>query len=523
MIEQRRLAVVRAAQQEQSAARQLLHTALHAAEQALAEGHLQDARTAADQARALKPRAGLLPKPSVQRLGRVVQQLTELERWQQFGQTGARVQLCERAEALVRQALPPAQAANDVKTLRAEWKKLDEQHAGVPKSLWDRFDAACEKAYAPAARHFAEQAALHKQVRKQREEFIASAAEHAPTLLGEPRDWRAIEHFLRDTGTKWRSGDLGSVEPGVWKKLDAKLKAALAPAHDALVAARQAARQEREALIAAAQELAAKAAERDTPSQVKELQARWQANAKSLSLLQRDERALWDRFRAACNAVFEARTESRKAADEERKAQRQAQAQPRRAEARPESARPAAEEPARERARSEQAAALRALLERDRLCEELDALVLAESTDTSASAAVVERWSAVPPISADWDKRMLARRDAALQAFADEDARYDLLDAIEENAALRRDALLEIELTLGIASPPDLQKERLAVQVKQLRDRFKRTAPGDTGGAVQLLVHWCELSGVAEARDRQRCEAIVARLDRPAARSTRPS
>jgi len=517
VIEQRRLATVRAAEQEQGAARQLLHAALHAAEQALAAGLLQDARAAADQARALKPRAGLLPKPSVQRLGRVVQQLTELERWQQFGQASARLQLCERAEALVRQAPAPAQAANEVKALRAEWKKLDEQHTGVPKSLWERFNAACEKAYAPAARHFAEQASLHKQVRRQREEFIAAAATHAPTLLAEPRDWRAIEHWLRDTGTKWRGADLGSVEPGVWKKLDAKLKAAVAPAHDALAAARHEARQEREALIAAAQELAAKAAERDTPSRVKELQARWQANAKSIALLQRDERALWDRFRAACNAVFDARTESRKEAEQQRKAQR------RPVEARSETPRAGVEEQPRARTRSDETAGLRALFERERLCEELDAIVLADNADTAAAAAVAERWSALPPLAADWEKRMLARRDAALQALADEDARYDLIDVIEENSASRRDALLEIELTLGIASPPDLQKERLAVQVRQLRDRFKRTAPGDTGGALQLLLQWCELSGVAEARDRQRCEAIVARLDRPHARSTRPS
>ena len=65
--------------------------------------------------------------------------------------------------------------AVEVKNLRNEWSALDQQHGGVPKALWERFDGACEKAYAPAARYFAEQAALQKQVRKQREEFIAAA------------------------------------------------------------------------------------------------------------------------------------------------------------------------------------------------------------------------------------------------------------------------------------------------------------------------------------------------------------
>ena len=102
------------------------------------------------------------------------------------------MQLCERAEALPAAALDPKRLAVEVQNLRNEWKALDQQHAGVPKALWERFDHACEKAYAPAARHFAEQAARRKEARKSREEFIAAAATHAPTLLGEPRDWRAI-------------------------------------------------------------------------------------------------------------------------------------------------------------------------------------------------------------------------------------------------------------------------------------------------------------------------------------------
>jgi hypothetical protein len=106
----------------------------------------------------LKTAAGTLPKPTTQRLSRLVQQLTDLERWESFGQHNARVQLCERAEALAAQT-DPAQLAQDVQKLRNEWKALDQQHAGVPKSLWERFDRACEKAYAPAARHFAELAA----------------------------------------------------------------------------------------------------------------------------------------------------------------------------------------------------------------------------------------------------------------------------------------------------------------------------------------------------------------------------
>ena len=205
-----------------------------------------------------------------------------------------------------------------MQNLRNEWKALDQQHAGVPKALWERFDRACEKAYAPAARHFAEQAAQRKQARKRREEFIAAAAAHAPTLLAEPRDWRAIERWLRETEHKWRDGDLGSVEPKAWKSFDAQFRAALASVRDALATARAEAKARRVALIEEATALAAKAMERDAPSQVKAIQARWQAQAKEITLLQRDERALWEQFRAACDAVFQAREAKRKQEDDKK-------------------------------------------------------------------------------------------------------------------------------------------------------------------------------------------------------------
>src|SRR6185295_10786431 len=236
VIEQRRLAQIQAAQQLAGAARQHVHTLLHTAEQALAAGQLQAARTATDEIRGAKAAAGVLPKPTIQRLGRLVQQLTELERWESFGQRQARIQLCERAEALATATMEASKLAIEVQKLRSEWKVLDEQHAGVPKSVWERFDGACERAYAPAARHFAEMAAQRKEARRKREEFIAAAAAHVLTLLVEPRDLRAIERWLRETDKGWREGDLGSVEPGAWKKLDARLKAALLPLRDALSA-----------------------------------------------------------------------------------------------------------------------------------------------------------------------------------------------------------------------------------------------------------------------------------------------
>ncbi len=555
-VEQRRLAQIQATQQEANAARAQVHALLHTGEQALAAGQVQAARAAADQIRTIKAAAGLLPKPTTQRLGRLVQQLVELERWESFGQQNARVQLCERAEAAAQQALDAPQLALEVQKLRNEWKALDQQHAGVPKALWERFDGACERAYAPAARYFSELAAQRKLARKRRDEFIAAAAAHVPTLLAEPVDWRAIERWLRETDQGWREGALGSVDPGAWKKLDLRLKAALAPLRDAMSAARDRAKAGRQALIDEAAALIAKATERDVPSQVKAIQARWQAEAKDLSLAQRDERALWKQFRAACDAVFEARQSKRKEEDgrknehrhalqelcaqleqlardtgkedqELRRALRDLQDQWRQKagapgpdlrdlEARFGKGRAALEAMLSARVRSREAAVWQTLAAKERLCEELDALLRSGGAAAEAAGqapAAQERWSGLPVLPAAWEKKMLARRDAALGALAEADVAGKYRARIEQGEASRREGLLELELLLGIESPPEVQQQRLALQVKKLKARFSSAASSGPVTAAEQLLTWCAQPGVSGALDRQRCEKIVAKIE----------
>ncbi len=555
VIEQRRLAQIQAAQQLASVARQHVHGLLHTAEQALAAGELKAARTAADEIKAAKNAAGVLPKPTVQRLGRLVQQLSELERWESFGQRQARLQLCERAEALASPtaALDASKLALEVQKLRNEWKALDQQHAGVPKAVWERFDGACERAYAPAARHFAEMAAQRKDARRKRDEFLEAATAHVPALLIEPRDARAIERWLRDTERTWREGDLGSVEPGAWKKLDARLKSALLPLRDALATERNQAKTGREALIAEAVALAARAMERDTPAQVKAIQARWQVEAKARPIAHRDERALWEAFRAACDAVFNARHAKRKEEDDRRHGNRRAleeicvslealaqatdkdEAEVRRLlreaqdrwkqnssrsdppppglDARFRNAKAAVDAMLATRARSRDAEVWQSLAAKERLCEDLERQVVAGgSMDEASEAAAQANWSALPALAGASEKRMIARRDAALRALKDSTGAAEHAARIEKGAGARHECLLELEMALKLDSPAELQAQRLALQVKQLKERFSSAAAGGARTPPELLLSWCSQPGVADARDRQRCERVFAAM-----------
>lgn len=553
VIEQRRLAQAQSAREEASATRNRVHALLLAAEQALAGGHLHEARAAVNEMKAIKAEAGALPKPTQQRMGRVGQQLGELERWESFGQQTARVQLCERAEALPTQGLDASRTAAEVKKLREEWKALDAQHAGVPRALWERFDAACEKAYAPAAQHFKELAAQRKAARKARDEFIDAAAAHVPTLLGETPDRRAIERWLRETDRDWREGNLGSVDPAAWKKLDARLKEALAPLRAVLAASREEGKSGRQALIAEVEALLPRAMEREAPSLVKAVQARWQEHSKAHPLAQRDERALWESFRAACDAVFEARHAKRKEEDgrkqEGRRAledvcaqlealaratekdEKEVRAQSRelqerwRAGAR--GADPAlralegrfrgavksveASLAARERKR--EAAVWSTLAEKERLCEDLEAAVLAGGPGTAGEAAQ-ERWLALPQLPGAWEKKMAARRDAALGALADATAAGAYRPRIERGGEARREGLLDLEMALGLESPADLQPQRLALQVKLLKERFGGGAASAASSTGERLLAWCAQPGIADGRDRERRERVFSAMGR---------
>jgi hypothetical protein len=163
-----------------------------------------------------------------------------------------------------------------------------------------------------------------RKARRKREEFIAAATAHVPTLLVEPRDLRAIERWLRETDKGWREGDLGSVEPGAWKKLDARLKAALLPLRDALSTERDQAKTGARRWWRRPWQLAARAMERDTPAQVKAIQAKWQAEAKARPLAHRDERVLWDAFPRGVRRGVQRAHAKRKEEDDRRQGNRRA-------------------------------------------------------------------------------------------------------------------------------------------------------------------------------------------------------
>jgi len=132
----------------------------------------------------------------------------------------------------------------------------------------------------------------------------------------------------------------------------------------------------------------------------------------------------------------------------------------------------------------------------------------------AATAAVNERWAESPSLPSAWEKKMLARRDGALRALSEPAAATAYALRIEHGIDSRREILLELEIALGLESPAELQAQRLALQVKQLRQRFQSAATPGAGTAGERLLAWCAEPGIADSGDRKRYERVFSAIEK---------
>lgn len=206
-------------------------------------------------------------------------------------------------------ALSMPKMQETIRQLREEWKAAD-QGGPSNQQLWLRFDRACNAAYA-----FVEQWVQHNRVevaahKAQRQALIAElqawTAEHAADT-----DWKAIARQLAEFRRRWFDGARqGHLPARLYSELQTQWKAALNAAGAPLHAAQKQSIARRRALIGEAGELAA--APQLRIDAIKELQQRWQAEAQSVPLLDRQhEQKLWNAFRKPLDEAFQRRSQQR--------------------------------------------------------------------------------------------------------------------------------------------------------------------------------------------------------------------
>ena len=486
---------------------------------------------------------GRLTPAQADRLAHVRAQFKQLADWARWGGNVSREELVKAGEELPAQQLPMAELAKKVGSLRERWKSLDTLSGPAPKSLWERFDAACSVAYAPAAQHF-------KQLAEERHGNAAKAqeliAETVALAAEESTDWKHVASSSQRLRQAWTR--LGTIDRKEKKRLDTEFGAALDALSKPLETQRQIETARREQLIVEVGLL--KPSERNTVDMLKALQDKWQELAKALPLERRAEQALWQRFRAACDDIFARRKETAHAADHERREHLHAREAlcaaletavvpegddkarsafinhllrdtraawnatgpvPRASEAKIEQRYQAAvagvqaqADAIAERAGAAQANALRDKL---RLTQALETALV--EGDAGADAATwVQRWSALPPLDAQYERSLQQRFAAAQAALGDGGAAY--VQHLQANQERLRDEVLRLEIVAGVDSGAEFARDRLKMQVEVLQSSLKSGQKPLT--QVSQLMQLCAIAATTDARTASRIETLLRRI-----------
>lgn len=538
---------------------------VEAMEAALAQGQLH---IAAEHDKTLKDsKTGRLTPAQSERLAHARADLKRLGDWARWGGNVSREELVHAVEQLPAEGLGMSELAKKVGSMRERWKALDSISGAAPKSLWEKFDAACTAAYAPAAAHFKHLADERHSNAAKAQQLVdevnalverdaaqleaaggaqADRVEAASGALPHTHDWRTLASSTQRLRQAWSR--LGTIDRKDKKRLDA----AFAKAMDTLMAPLDAQRRievaRREQLIEEVGKL--NPLDRHTIDTLRGLQESWQGHARALPLERKTEQALWQKFRAACDQVFAKRKEHAHAADHERKAHLHAReaicaslesaqfegedkavlaaigktlkdaatawhasgAVPRASEQRIDQRYRAAvgtlqaqADAIRKRAGVAQANALR---EKLRLVQSLEsALADAGAVDAEDWSG---RWQALPALPTEQERTLRGRLDAALKAAGEGAARAAYAAQLENNRQRLLSEVLRLEIVAGIDSGAEFAKDRLKMQVEVLQSSLK-SGQKPASHAAQLLA-LCAMPALADARTSSRIEQLFRKL-----------
>jgi hypothetical protein len=546
---------------EQEANRHFMDV-VEAMEAALAQGQLH---LAAEHDKALKDsKTGRLTPAQAERLAHVRADLKRLSDWARWGGNVSREELVHAVESLPAQGLGMSELAKKVGSMRERWKSLDGVSGAAPKSLWEKFDAACTAAYAPAAAHFKHladerhaNAAKAQQLVDEANALIARDSaqleaaggaqvdreESASGNLPHTHDWRTLASSTQRLRQAWSR--LGTIDRKDKKRLDA----AFSKAMDALMAPLDAQRRievaRREQLIEEVGKL--NPLERHTIDTLRRLQESWQDHARALPLERKTEQALWQKFRSACDQIFAKRKEHAHAADHERKSHLHAREAicaglesasfegddkavlaaigktlkeaaaawqasgvvPRASEQKIDQRYRAAvgalqsqADAIRRRAGAAQANALR---EKLRLVQALESALAAEGGIDGEEWNA--RWQALPALPAEQERTLRSRLDAALRAAGEgAGARSAYAAQLEDNRQRLLSEVLRLEIMAGIDSGAEFAKDRLKMQVEVLQSSLK-SGQKPASHAAQFLA-LCAMPAMVDARTASRIEQL---------------
>ena len=489
--------------------------AIQAMEEALEQGSVQTARKYDRQLRSVDVKTAGLTIQQKERLFQARSELGYLQGWAKWGGDVSRDELIKAVDELPALSLAPNELAKKIAALRERWKEMEATSGAASKDLWIRFDTACNTAYAPAALYFQEQAEQRKLNLAAAEAVVVALRESAAELLQGQPDWKTIAQFCMQAQQNWKK--LGHVDRKYKTRLDAEFEMSLQLLLQPLQQRRQEDILAREALIAEVAGL--DPLQRNVTDQLRVLQERWQAHATAVPLRRKDEQALWEKYRAACDTLFAQRKLASGEADSQRKENlaikldlcvvleqaataseinvqqlllqtastwKKIGAVPRAEDLAVEQRYDAAVSVLKKQGKmlldeQQQVTKLRCLKTLS-LCQSLEKMLIDETTANDSAAEIARlssEWTQIDVLPASLNATLQMRFQAAIAALSNNDQAYRVL--LQNNLSDFDTALLHLEILSSVDSPKELARERLQMQVEVLQNSLKRGATEDAG------------------------------------------
>ena len=243
-------------------------------------------------ARLKAARAGLYPR---------VQELRQADEWKRWANLAVQEELSKRMEELATVEDIP-RAARELRELEERWKQASQAPREQAEAMWKRFKAARSVVRARCKAHFAGEAAKRAENLKKKEVLLAEAES-----LADSTDWVKTAERMQALQTEWQA--IGSVPRQQAGALWDRFRGACGRFFErrkADRAKRAATRKDnlekKEALLAQAEALASSTDWEKAQAEVRRLQAEW----KTIGPVRKDRSdELWNRFKKACDQVFD--------------------------------------------------------------------------------------------------------------------------------------------------------------------------------------------------------------------------
>jgi hypothetical protein len=448
-------------------------------------------------------------------------------------------------EALEGEDIPLEAKALRLHDLQMEWKSLDQTGSPVNHPLWDRFHAASERVYTSCKPYLDEQAAARQAARQARVALCQKLEDFLDQVDWDRVDWKKTQHAEREMRQAWAA--MGEVEARHRRQLEKRFRTALKRLDDRLSEERARNQQHKRDLIASVEALAEEADLDRAIEETKRLQRHWHT---TVAARQKDENKLWQRFRAACDAVFarrrqaheaqvaeltenlktreaicaeaEALSESDRAPGELSAALREIEGRwhdtdalpiPRQAASGINQRWRAARARVLDHRRAQEEACRRESLDllarQAAACEEIERALEAGTAGPAVIEAAEAAWQSLPRQTDGRLQAAIGQRYTTAMEGARGGA-SSLLADLPANRKRRAEICLHLEILARIESPPELTQERLAFQVDRLRDHMRAGEKDPLEAAPRLLEEWY-LCGPAPAAE---SPALESRFER---------